>query len=648
MIIINLSPGSTTARFFIALAASTLVACGGGGGSGGSTTAPPPPVADVITEYSVTLDAASIVSSSSEPGTATAMVRHNSTDDEIEVSVTLAGVAASSVSLRRAFAGDQGAEIYALQQGASANDWTLSPRPFTPTDVSDLLGGAVYLLVATAGAPDGALRGQILPQGVDVIRIELSPDDVAVGSTSIGSGAAWLTINRNDSSITAHAWLQDLLDADNGFLRRALAGTNGPVLETLVQDSTSAAHWSLDTKNVSTELLAALSDGELYAEFTTSALAAGAIRGQHIPAGMELVRTDVRDDTVVLNASSGPFAGTVGRVMTTIDDNSLTSILNLFDVQDSTSVELRQAPSGQVGPVLASFESDLNDSNRWTLTDVAIDDAVRANLDNRTLYVSVATLAAPNGAARGQIETAASSPPADASAFVATMIDPPNAERLDQLPDMVFVTLNREPLPASVTPQAVVVEASGMDGSFGDGNETPIIPASVTANGNAIEISLAGTQAVDDVYRVSLTGGGTDGVLDMSGIALDGDNDGQPGGTFMSAFEVQQPVITATLTEIQNDIFTPSCATAGCHSGSNPPDGLLLTAGDAWSNIVNVDAVQVDLKRVKPGDPDNSYLVRKVEGNGIVANRMPLGAPPLSQEQIDLIRQWVLEGAADN
>ncbi|MDJ0699215.1 MAG: CHRD domain-containing protein [Woeseiaceae bacterium] len=647
MIIRNLSPSSPIARFLIVLATVAVAACGGGG-SGGSTTAPPPPAADVITEYSVTLDAASIVSGSGEAGTATAIVRHNSTEETIEISVTLTSVTADSVSFRRAHAGDRGIEIYSLQQGASADDWVLSSQPFTATDVSDLLAGKLYLLVATAGSPDGALRGQVLPQGVEIIRIGLSPDDVTVGSTSIGSGAAWLTINHNDSSVTAHAWLQNLLDANSGFLRRALAGTNGPVLETLVQDPTSAAHWSLDTKDVSTELLAALSDGELYAEFTTPALAAGAIRGQHIPAGMELVRTDVRDDTVVLNAFSGPFTGIVGRVMTTIDDNSLTSILNLFDIQGSTSAELRQAPAGQVGPVLASFESDLSDSNRWTLTDVEIDDAVRANLDNRTLYVSVATPAAPNGAARGQIETSASSPPADASAFVATMIDPPNAERLDQLPDMVFVTLNREPLPASVTPRVVAVEASGMDGSFGDGNETPIIPASVTANGNAIEISLAGAQAVDDVYRVSLTGGGTDGVLDMSGIALDGDNDGQPGGIFMSAFEVEKPVITATLTEIQNDIFTPSCATAGCHSGSSPPDGLLLTAGEAWSNIVNVDAVQVNLKRVKPGDPDNSYLVRKVEGNGIVANRMPLGAPPLSQEQIDLIRQWVLNGAEDN
>ncbi len=645
MIIINKFTGSPAQRYFLTLVVAALAACGGGGGG---TTPPAAPPADVITEYNLVLDAASVVPGSAEPGTATAVVRHNSTDEQIEISATLSGLTADSVSLRRAHAGDQGIEIYALQQGTSAASWTLGAQPFTANDVSDLRGGALYLLVTTATNPEGALRGQILPQGVDVLRIELSPADITVGSDSGGSGTAWLTMNRNDSTITAHARLQGLADADSGSLHRALAGADGATLETLAQDPVSPAHWLLETSSASAELLAAVSNGELYVQFTTPSLAQGAIRGQHLPDGMELVRTDIRDDQIVMNASTGPFAGTVGRLMTTIDDDSLTSILNLFDLQDSSNATLRQAPAGQVGPMLASFERDLDNSHRWLLNDVAIDDTLRANLDNRTLYVLVETPTAPNGVARGQIETAASSAPVDSSAFVVTMVDPPNATRVERLPDTVFVTLNREPLPASVTPQSVSVEASGMDGSFGDGNETPIVPAGVLATGNSIEISLAGTQSADDVYRVALSGGGMDGVIDVSGIALDGDNDGQPGGTYETAFEVEQPVFVATLTQIQEEIFTPSCASAGCHSGSNPPDGLLLTAGDSWSNIVNVDAVQMNLKRIEPGDPDNSYLVRKVEGSGIVANRMPLGRAPLSQDQIDLIRQWVLDGAADN
>ena len=58
--------------------------------------------------------------------------------------------------------------------------------------------------------------------------------------------------------------------------------------------------------------------------------------------------------------------------------------------------------------------------------------------------------------------------PADPSAFVVTMTDPANAAKLESMPEMIFVTLNREPLAASVTSDVVTMEASGGDGNFGE------------------------------------------------------------------------------------------------------------------------------------------------------------------------------------
>jgi hypothetical protein len=53
------------------------------------------------------------------------------------------------------------------------------------------------------------------------------------------------------------------------------------------------------------------------------------------------------------------------------------------------------------------------------------------------------------------------------------------------------------------------------------------------------------------------------------------------------------------------------------------------------------------LDRIEPGDPNNSYLVRKVEGTG-QGGRMPLGQPALSNELIQNLREWVVDGAQDN
>jgi hypothetical protein len=51
---------------------------------------------------------------------------------------------------------------------------------------------------------------------------------------------------------------------------------------------------------------------------------------------------------------------------------------------------------------------------------------------------------------------------------------------------------------------------------------------------------------------------------------------------------------------------------------------------------------------VAPGNPQNSYLIRKLEGNAAVGARMPLGAPALEQASIDVIRQWISDGAIDD
>lgn len=106
----------------------------------------------------------------------------------------------------------------------------------------------------------------------------------------------------------------------------------------------------------------------------------------------------------------------------------------------------------------------------------------------------------------------------------------------------------------------------------------------------------------------------------------------------------------ASLTCIQQVVFTPACALSGCHANPGAQQGMDLSEGMAWSNTVGVPNTEVaGLDRVKAGDPDLSYLIWKLEGNpGIAGDRMPLGGPYLSQAEIDVIRRWILDGAADD
>ncbi len=106
----------------------------------------------------------------------------------------------------------------------------------------------------------------------------------------------------------------------------------------------------------------------------------------------------------------------------------------------------------------------------------------------------------------------------------------------------------------------------------------------------------------------------------------------------------------ATLSNIQATIFTTNCAVSGCHAGANPQQGQDLSEGQAFDNIVGVRSRErPELFRIEPGNPDNSYLVKKIIGDpDIVGARMPLGRAPLSPEQINLIREWVTDGAPNN
>ena len=108
------------------------------------------------------------------------------------------------------------------------------------------------------------------------------------------------------------------------------------------------------------------------------------------------------------------------------------------------------------------------------------------------------------------------------------------------------------------------------------------------------------------------------------------------------------PPLEATLSSIQANILTAICTQ--CHTGVTPPLGLALNAGVSRQNLVGVPSVGVpEVQRNKPGNPDESYMVWKLEGrSGITGDRMPLGLEPLRPEEIAAIREWIQDGALDN
>ena len=116
----------------------------------------------------------------------------------------------------------------------------------------------------------------------------------------------------------------------------------------------------------------------------------------------------------------------------------------------------------------------------------------------------------------------------------------------------------------------------------------------------------------------------------------------------------------STFENIQTQILNTSCAVSGCHlsesDGTFPQHGLILTAGKAYQNLVNVTAKnqtakEENLKRIVPFDALNSLLYQKLlfetshKSNKNFGSIMPLGNDMLFTGQIEYIRRWIEAGA---
>lgn len=98
--------------------------------------------------------------------------------------------------------------------------------------------------------------------------------------------------------------------------------------------------------------------------------------------------------------------------------------------------------------------------------------------------------------------------------------------------------------------------------------------------------------------------------------------------------ELEQQVIS---------IFEQNCAKAGCHLGPNAQQGMELTAENFYATAVNEPSVEnPNLKRIDPGSPSTSYLVKKIKGApDIIGAPMPLTGDRLSEEQIKTIEDYI-------
>ncbi len=91
-----------------------------------------------------------------------------------------------------------------------------------------------------------------------------------------------------------------------------------------------------------------------------------------------------------------------------------------------------------------------------------------------------------------------------------------------------------------------------------------------------------------------------------------------------------------------------SCSSQFCHGNSDSPPSNYLVL-DAISVLgPGNEAAQLETCNVVRGDPDESYLIKKLMGTAQIGERMPLGGDAIPASDLNTIRQWIIEGARNN
>ena len=124
----------------------------------------------------------------------------------------------------------------------------------------------------------------------------------------------------------------------------------------------------------------------------------------------------------------------------------------------------------------------------------------------------------------------------------------------------------------------------------------------------------------------------------LAGCSDQGDDPADEGGP------LDPPAAVSYADDIQ-PIFNANCI--GCHAAGSAAVGLELSAGGSYDQLVGVQAVESDLDRVEPGQPEQSWLYLKITGAHDVGDVMPpSGLLPSTSR--DLVRDWIADGAPDN
>ena len=95
---------------------------------------------------------------------------------------------------------------------------------------------------------------------------------------------------------------------------------------------------------------------------------------------------------------------------------------------------------------------------------------------------------------------------------------------------------------------------------------------------------------------------------------------------------------------VRDEVLVLSCGFGTCHGSG--VGGLTLTEETTAADLIWVNAIGMPGSvYVVPGDPDNSYIILKMEGTAGIAGSVMPTTGALDPDRIAIVRSWIAGGA---
>jgi hypothetical protein len=268
-------------RATLASLALTLIAVDGGSGYGGTQAAPTSATLNPLT-INVVVSSAEVYPRTRSSAIGIGQFTFDPVTGAMTGNVTFTGLLLTFADIHVGLAGTNGPTVLGLvPTRTDPNTWSVPIGAMLTSDLLNaLLAGALYVDAHSAIFPDGEIRGQLRPPGIDVAVADMIGANVVPPVTGSAAGFAGMTIEEASSTATVHIQTTGVDDATEAHVHSATSAQNASApLYSLMKDPTAASHWFLENQPITQSDLAALAAGMLYVDVHTPKAAAGALRG---------------------------------------------------------------------------------------------------------------------------------------------------------------------------------------------------------------------------------------------------------------------------------------------------------------------------------------------------------------------------------